>query len=371
MKYPLAKPYITQREKDLVNDVLDSGFLSLGPKLEEFEKKFANKIGTAYACGVSSGTTGLHVMMNVAGITSGDEVITTPFSFIASSNCMLYVGAVPIFVDIDPRTYNIDPTKIEVAITAKTKAILVVHIFGQSADMDPIIDIAKRYNLILLEDACESICASYKGKNVGTFGQTSVFAFYPNKQMTTGEGGIICTDNKAIFDHAKSLTNQGRGANMSWLDHQYVGYNYRMDEMSAAVGIAQLEKLDWMIEERKKISDMYTKHLLDYSDLVDVPLTSQFNTNTWFVYVIQIKEKNKIRNKIIEKLRDCGISTKEYLPSIHLFHCYREKFGYNDGEFPISENVSMRSIALPFYIGLQESDIKYIIGKLVSAIKNI
>lgn len=369
MKYPIAKPHINQKDKKAVMEVLNSGNLSLGPKYKEFEEKFAQKIGTKYACSVSSGTAGLHLAMIAAGIGLGDEVITSPFSFIASSNSVLYVGAKPVFVDIDPTTYNMDPTKIEEKINKKTKAILVVHIFGQTTDMDPIIKIAKKYKLKIIEDACESILAKYKGKQAGTFGESAVFAFYPNKQMTTGEGGMIVTNSKKVYEFCNSLKNQGRSPNMQWLDHKYLGYNYRLDEMSAALGITQLEKLDWMVGQRQKIASLYEKYLQKYNHLIQTPQTANYNTNTWFVYVVQIKNKKVKRDKVITNLYELGIATKPYLPSIHLFDFYKKKFKYKQGDFPVSEGVSKHSLALPFYIGLKESDIRSIVEKLVLVIK--
>ena len=267
-------------------------------------------------------------------------------------------------MDIEEKTNNIDPTKIEAVITSKTKAILVVHIFGQAADMDPIMNIAKKHNLLIIEDACESVCAKYKGKTVGTFGQSSVFAFYPNKQMTTGEGGMVCTNDKNVYEYCKSLRNQGREG-MEWLDHKYLGYNYRLDEMSAAVGIAQLEKIDWFIKERQKIADWYSKEFLKFPNLVKLPIVADTNTHTWFVYVVELVNSILERKEVILRLRDVGIASKEYLPSIHLSQVYKERFGYVGGEFPISEMVSSRSLALPFYIGLTEDDIKNVVMSLV------
>lgn len=372
-KYPIAKPYITKDEKDVVLEVLNSENLSLGPKHIKFEKEFAKKIGTKYACAVSSGTAGLHLAMIAAGIGPGDEVITSPFSFVASANSVLYVGAKPIFVDIDPVTYNMDPARIENKINKKTKAILAVHIFGQSADMDPIMKLAKKYKLKVIEDACESICAEYKNKKAGTFGESAVFAFYPNKQMTTGEGGMIVTDSEKVYLLCSSMRNQGRSSNMQWLDHERLGYNYRMNEMSAALGVAQLSKLDYLIKERKKIAGWYTEALKPYQNLVIAPRIAPDNIHTWFVYAAQIKGINseKTRDEIIKKLGKEGIATKPYLPSIHLFSFYKKQFGYKKGDFPIAEKVSMSSLALPFYIGLKKDDIYYIVGKLIEVLKKL
>lgn len=371
-RYPIAKPHITEADKKLVLKVLDSGNLSLGPKHKEFEEKFAKKIGTQYACSVSSGTAGLHLAMIAAGMQQGDEVITSPFSFIASANCILYVGAKPIFVDIDPLTYNMDPKKIEKVINKKTKAILVVHIFGQSADMSSIKKIAKKYNLKIIEDACESICASHKDTRVGTFGESAVFAFYPNKQMTTGEGGMVVTNSKQTYRLINSLRNQGRSDNMQWLDHQRLGYNYRMNEISAAIGITQLKKLDYMISERRKIANLYSKYLKEYAELIQTPHTHELNNHSWFVYVVKIKniKFESIRDKIMLAMDKEGIATKPYLPAIHLFSFYRNKFGYKKGDFPITEEVSRSSIALPFYIGLKKNDIYYIVKTLINAVNN-
>jgi perosamine synthetase len=366
---PIAKPYITDDEINAVVAVLKSGNLSLGPQYKEFEKRFAKHVGTKYACAVSSGTSGLHLALLAAGIKPGDEVITSPFSFIASSNSIMYVGAKPVFVDIDPSSYNINPELIEKKITKKTKAILPVHIFGQSADMKPILKLAKKYHLKIIEDACESLDAEYYGKKAGTFGESAVFAFYPNKQMTTGEGGMVVTNNKKVYELCCSLRNQGRGENMQWLDHKYLGYNYRMDEMSAALGLAQLNKLDFMISERQKIAELYNRYFKEYSEYVQVPETASGNTNTWFVYVIQIKNKKISRDRILEGLSLKGIGCKPYLPSIHLFEFYKKTFGYRRGDFPVSESVSSKSLALPIYIGLTETQVKYIVEQFIALLK--
>ena len=368
-KFPLAKPYIGKKEEQYVLEVLRSGVLSIGPKIKAFEKNFAEFIGVKYACAVSSGTAGLHLTMIAAGIKKGDEVITSPFSFIASANSILYMGAKPVFADIDPATYNIDPAKIEEKITKKTKAILAVHIFGQPADMDPIIKIAKKHNLKIIEDACESIGASYKGKKAGTFGESAVFAFYPNKQITTGEGGMIVTDDEKLIKLFRSLRDQGRSENMQWLDHDHLGYNYRMDELSAAVGLAQLEKIDFLIKERQKIAGWYNKLLSKHPELFQIPAEKKGNIHTRFLYVVLLKNKSgRERDEIIGEMASAGISTKPYFPSIHFFNFYKKLFDHKVGDFSISESVSNRALALPFYIGLKEPDVKHICDKLVKII---
>lgn len=360
-KVPIAKPYIDNDDIQGAVEVLKSGQLSLGPKYQEFEEELANYVGSKYACAVSSGTAALHLGVKALGLKAGDEVITSPFSFISSSNCLLYEGIKPIFVDIEETTFNIDPLLIEQAITKKTKAILPVHIFGQSAEMDPILKIAEKYNLKILEDACESLGSIYKGKITGTMGDIGTYAFYPNKQMTTGEGGMIVTDSKELYDLCCSLRNQGRGNSGDWLIHERLGYNYRMDEMSASLGITQLKKLDWMIKEKRKIVSWYNNALKDVFD-IDTPQIGVNRTHSWFVYVIRVK--NKKRNKLISKLNQEGIQTKPYLPVIHLQPFMRKMFGFKEGDFPIAERVSQETLALPLYIGLKQEDIEYITNKI-------
>ena len=368
-RYPLAKPDITQKEIAAVTKILQSGVLSIGPAQEEFERRFAAKVGTKYAVAVSSGTAGLHLCMLAAKIGSEEEVITTPFSFVASANVILYVGAKPIFADIDPLTYNIDPKKIEEKITPKTKALLVVHIFGQAADMDPIIKIAKKHNLKIIEDACESLGATYHGKKVGTFGESAVFAFYPNKQITTGEGGMIVTNNKEIYELGLSLRNQGRSQDMQWLEHERLGYNYRMDEMSAALGLAQLKRLDKLIQKRQTLAKIYERNLSPFPEFLQTPQTPENNSHTWFLYVVRLKNAS-YRDSVIRDLYKLGIESKSYLPSIHLLKFYRDRFGFREGNFPISEKISKSTLALPFHTSLKENDVKHIVKQLIKIIQN-
>lgn len=359
-KYQIAKPYIDRDDINGVVGVLKSGWLSLGPKYKKFEQDFAKFVGIKYACAVFSGTAALHLGVRALGLKSGDEVITSPFSFVASSNVLLYEDIKPVFVDIEEITFNIDPSKIEQAITKKTKAILPIHIFGQSAEMGPVLKIAKKYNLKILEDACESLGATYKGQMTGTLGEVGTYAFYPNKQMTTGEGGMIVTNSKEYYDLCDSMRNQGRGKNGDWLIHERLGYNYRMDEMSASLGITQLKKLDWMIGEKRKIVSWYNDALRDI-DEVKIPTLREDRTHSWFVYVVRIK-KGK-RNRLMDKLGNWGIQTKPYLPVIHLQPFMRKMFGYKQGDFPIAEKVAEETLALPLYIGLTRKDVEYISDK--------
>ncbi len=370
MRYPLAKPHIGKKEEHYVLEVLRSGILSMGEKQDRFEKAFAKALKVKYAAAVSSGTAGLHLALIAAGVGKGDEVITTPFSFVASANAILYVGATPIFVDVEAKAFNMNPKHIEKAITPKTKAILVVHIFGQSADMGPIMRIAKKHKLKVIEDACESVGATYRGKHVGTFGESAVFAFYPNKQITTGEGGMVTTNSKRVFELVKSLRNQGRSNSSTWLDHERLGYNYRLDELSCAVGLAQIERIGVLLGERQRIAALYFKHLKGHADILDVPEVLLGNTHTWFVYVIRVKEA-RLRDPLVERLEKKGIHTKPYLPSIHLLRFYRETFGFTEGNFPVSEAVSSSTLALPFYIGLTELDVRDIVRKTVAELRRI
>ena len=350
MKIPLAKPYIGEEEVTEVTKVVKSGWLSIGPYLKKFEEEAAKFAGTKYAIAVNSGTSGLHLCVKAAGIKQGDEVITSPFSFIASSNPIIFEGGKPVFVDVDEKTYNMRPELIEEAITEKTKAILPVHIFGQSCEMDEIMKIAEEHDLKVIEDACESIGATYKGKKVGTFGESAVFAFYPNKQMTTGEGGVIVTDSEKVTKLSRSYRNQGRGEVEEWLDHVRIGYNFRMDEMSAAVGTVQMKRLPWMIKERQRIAETYNKKL-GKIDGVITQHTAPHNTNTWFVYTIRVDEGIN-RDKAMEYLNKNGVASKPYFPSLHLQPIYKELLPYKEGDFPVSEAISKSILALPFFITL-------------------
>jgi len=359
--YPVACPYIAQIDIRNIVRVLQSGTLSLGPLVQKFEHNLTRYIGSRFGCAVANGTCGLHLAVRALGLSEGDEVITTPFSFISSSNCLLYERVKPVFVDIEETTFNMNPMNIDKAITKRTKAILVVHIFGQSADMAPIMRIAKKYNLRIIEDACESLGATYKGKRTGTFGDIGVFAFYPNKQMTTGEGGMIVTNSKKLFQLCNSLRNQGRGIDNDWLTHERLGYNYRMDEMSASLGVTQLSKLDWMIEKKREIADWYNEYLKDIP-MITTPKVGILRTHTWFVYVVRIACGR--RNAVMEALKKKGIQTKPYLPVIHLQPFMKKMFEFKKGDFPIAERIASETLALPLYIGMNKKDVQYICSQL-------
>jgi perosamine synthetase len=368
MKIPLSSPDITQKEIDAVTAVLKTPNLSLGPKLPEFEKEFAKYIGTKHAIAVNSGTSGLHLCIRALGIKDGDEVITTPFSFIASANCVLFERAKPIFVDIREDTLNIDVKQISNKINNRTKAVLPVHVFGYPCDMENINKVAVKHGLSVIEDSCEAIGAEVNGKKAGTFGNCSVFAFYPNKQMTTGEGGMVVTNEDKIADLARSMRNQGRDEGMGWLAHNRLGYNYRLSDINCALGIAQLARINNILKKRKKVAQEYSKQFAELDEFVIPPLGDKYYSRSWFVYVIRLTRQfsESQRNDLIKLLRADGIGCNVYFPAIHLQPFYQNKFGFKRGDFPVTESVSDRTIALPFFNNLNLESIK----KVVKALKN-
>jgi len=373
-KIPLSSPDITNKEINTIKEVLSTPHLSIGPKIVEFEKKIAGYVGTKYAVAVNSGTSALHLCIRAFDIKDGDEVITTPFSFIASANCALYERARPVFVDIDEKTLCIDPSKIEEKITNRTKAILPVHVFGFPCDMDRIMKIARRYNLKVIEDACEALGTTYKGKKVGAIGDVGVFAFYPNKQITTAEGGILVTNDEKTARLARSMRNQGRDEHTSaWLSHDRLGYNYRMSEINAALGLAQIGRIDEIIKRRRKVAEEYNSALGKIKDII-LPYNGEKTDISWFVYVIRLnpsKFSREHRDRLIAKLKKRGIACSNYFPPIHLMKFYRETFGYKEGDYPITEKVSATTLALPFYNNLGKEDIDYICETLSQSLKDI
>ena len=362
---PLSGPDIKRFERKKVLKVLKTRHLSRGNKIKEFEEKFVKYIGVTDAIAVNSGTSALHLIVKALGFKKGDEVITTPFSFISSSNCLLMEDLKPVFVDIDPETYNIDPNLIEKKITKKTKAILVVDVFGQPSDIDKILKIAKKHKLQVIQDSCEALGARYKGERIGNKTIASIFAFYPNKQITTGEGGIILTSNKKIADLCRSLRNQGRNQKGEWLSYEILGYNYWMDEMSACLGITQLSRINDILNKRKKIAERYIKKLKNVPGISFLQTKSE-NKISWFVFPIKVNEK--IRNKVLEYLQEQGVGCQTYFPSIHLEPFYKKKLKYKKGDFPISEKTSKQLIILPFYNKLKNKDMDYVVQKIKEAI---
>lgn len=359
MRIPLSEPDITEAEIESVVEVLRSPRLSLGPKLEEFERGVANCAKTKHAVAVNSGTSGLHLCVRALGLKSGDEVITTPFSFVASANALLYEKCVPVFVDIDATTLNIDPNKIEAAITAKTKAIMVVHVFGRPSPMCEIMDIANRYNLKVIEDACEAIGAEYENKKLGSIGDAGVFAFYPNKQITTGEGGMIVTNDDSVAALARMLRNQGRDSSSEWFEHNELGYNYRLSDINCAVGVEQLKRLEFILNQRESIARKYQARLENNPSLVLPKIDFSNGRISWFVYVVRLKENfaRARRDSIVAKMNRAGIGCGRYFAPIHLQPFYAKTFGFRAGDFPVAEHAAEQVIALPFFNRITDREI--------------
>ncbi|WP_203289890.1 DegT/DnrJ/EryC1/StrS family aminotransferase [Metabacillus sp. cB07] len=360
---PLSKPDITSLEKKYVMDVLDSGKLSLGDKVKEFEGKFKDLLNVSFAVAMNSGTSALHAAVKALGLTEGDEVITSPYSFIASSNCLLYEGVMPVFVDVHPDTAVMNEKLIEAAVTEKTKAILVVHIFGHPCNMDKIMEIALKYDLKVIEDACEALGATWKGKLAGTFGDAGIFAFYPNKQITTAEGGMLVTQKKDLYEVCASLRNQGRNISNEWLIHERLGYNYRLSDVHAAIGIGQMERLQEILAKRKKAADHY-RSLIDHHQVPVAYLTEHPDAEiSWFVYPVLVPETAD-RDEVMKELLEKGIQTKPYFPSIHLQAFYKSLFQTKEGDFPCAEMLGKRSLALPFFNDLKEEEQEFVIAAL-------
>jgi len=364
----MSQPDIRAEDIALVLQVLKSNRLSLGPFLERLERAFAAYIGTEHAVAVSSGTAGLHLCICAAEIGPGDEVITTPFSFVASTNCILYERAKPVFVDIDESSLNVDPCLIDAAVTDHTRAILPVHVFGQPCAMNELTTLSNKHNLVLIEDACEAIGAEFCGRRVGTFGKAAVFGFYPNKQMTMGEGGIITTNDADWATTLLSLRNQGRNEMGTWLCHERLGFNYRLDEMSAALGFSQLARIDELLDRRSKVASIYDALL---RKIPGVALLSPSDTTTrlsWFVLIVRLDE-NISRDSVISHLQSRGIPTRTYFSPIHLQPYFKEKFGYREGDYPIAERVANSTLALPFHSNLSDADIEYVAANLNDAVE--
>ncbi len=358
---PLALPSVGERERELVMEVLRSGALAQGPMVPAFEQAFAQRLGVKHGIAVSSGTTGLHTALHRAGVGPGDEVITSSFSFIASSNVIAVERATPVFADIDEQSLNIDPDAIEAAITPRTRAILPVHIFGYPAEIEAINRIASKHGLAVVEDACEAVGATINGRPVGSHGNPAVYGFYPNKQLTTAEGGLIAVDDDTAAMEMRSLINQGRSEHGDWLTHTRIGFNYRMDEMSAAVGLGQLEKLDQMQARRTQIAERYCE-LLAGVDGVELPWVGP-HTRSWFVFYVRLDAAVN-RADVIDRMAARGVATRPYLPAIHLQPPYRERYGFAPGMLPVTERVSTSTLALPFFVDIGDDDVAYVVESL-------
>jgi dTDP-4-amino-4,6-dideoxygalactose transaminase len=393
MQIPMSSPDINEADIAAVTAVLRTPYLSIGPRIEQFEADLARRIGTSHAIGVNSGTSGLHLCVIAAGVQPADFVITTPFSFVASANAILYERAIPIFVDVDPATGNILPDAVAAAADAlsqggdaaeqflppalrngrtgsvqnatggRLRALLPIHAFGQPADMAPILDTARKHSLAVIEDACEAIGAEYRGRPAGTFSDAAVFAFYPNKQMTTGEGGMIVTNRQDWAQLFYSLRNQGRDVFDAWLNHSRLGYNYRLDEMSAALGLSQLGRLDELLSNRERVAGWYNERLASLEG-IEVPTIAPTTTRmSWFVYTVRITHPAG-RDVVIRELLEEGIPSRPYFTPIHLQPFYRGIFGYARGDFPATEYLGDVSLALPFSGVMTEEQVDYVCDAL-------
>jgi dTDP-4-amino-4,6-dideoxygalactose transaminase len=376
MRIPLSQPDIGEREIEYVTNVLRSGQLSLGPRVAEFEEAFAEYVGTRYAIATNSGTSALHLCVRALGIGPGDEVLTTSFSFVASVNCLLYENARPAFVDIDPVTMNIDPEMLRHAIRhdyrwdrlksrhinkrngRSLKAILPVHVFGQPCEMRALLEIAREFNLVILEDACEAVGAEYCGQPVGTFGDAAAFAFYPNKQITSGEGGMIVTDSPQVAEECRSMRNQGRDDHSTWLTHVRLGYNYRLSDLHCALGIAQLERIEELLGQRARVAASYSQHLGRVPGLI-LPITTSRDTRSWFAYVVRLEGSHPLsrRYNLIVALRERGIASQAYFPAIHKQPYFAEICGESARELPQTEAAAESCVALPLFSRMTEEQI--------------
>ncbi len=362
---PLARPNITDAEIDSVVAVLRTPNLSLGPRLAEFEAEFARYCGVGDAVACSSGTAALHMVMRAIGIGPGDEVITTPFSFVASANCILYEGGRPVFADVRPDTWDIDPAAVEAAVTDRTRAVIPVDVFGQIADLDPILALAARRGIRVIEDSCEALGSRLGDRPAGSIADAGVFGFYPNKQITTGEGGMITTSDADLARMARSLRNQGRDVQGGWLAHPRLGYNYRLSEIGCALGLAQLRRIDEIIAERSRVAALYLARLAG-EDRISRQVIRPNTQMSWFVFVVRLNDRYPAtrRDEILTALRERGIGCSNYFAPIHLQPYFVESFGYRRGDFPVCEALADRTIALPFHHELSEGDVDRVCREL-------
>lgn len=381
---PMSQPDITESEREAVNSVLHTTYLSMGPYLNEFEKSLREFTGSAHAIAVSSGTAGLHLSVRAEGWQDNDWVITSPFSFVSSTNVLLYERITPIFVDVDPMTGNIDPQQVEQAVhdltssrataqkwlppkgvsdSGQLKGMIAIDVFGQPADFDTLRKITDPYDLKIIEDSCEALGAEYKNRKAGTLGDFGIFAFYPNKQITTGEGGLVITGNTEDADKIRAMRNQGRAPGDTWLEHTYLGYNYRMDELSAALGAAQMKRIQELMAARQRVADWYQAELSAIPGITCPIVAPTTTRSSWFVYVIRL-DRGIDRKSVSEKLEALGIPVRPYFSPIHYQPYIREKFGYQKGRFPITEDLGERGLALPFSGKMSEEQVQEIASAL-------
>ncbi len=365
---PLSKPYFNEREEELVLEVLRSGRWSLGPVIERFEEEFAGRVGAPYAAAVSSGTAGLHLLAHLAGLAPGDEVITSPISFVSTANCFIFEGATPVFADVDERTLNLDPSAVEAAITEQTRGIVAVDMFGYPCELDELRALSERHGLALIDDACEALGAEYRGRPVGSHGVGAAFGFYPNKQISTGEGGIVTTHSEEDWLALKSLRNQGRSYDSRWFHHVRLGFNYRLTDIQAALGLAQLEKLDEILSLRHEAAGRYGR-LLERIDGVEVPLPDDADhVRSWFVYVVKL-QRGLDREAVSTRLAEQAIEAGHYVPCVHLQPYMRERYGFAEGVCPVAEDAAQRTLALPFFTGIEAEDQERVAAALRSAVE--
>lgn len=381
---PMSSPDLTDAERQAVMAVLNTPRLSMGPEVEMFEQTIADRVGAEHAIAVSSGTTGLHLCIRATGISDGDWVITTPFSFVASANVMLYERALPVFVDVDPETGNIDPAlvanaaadldaggekarkwlpRMGVESTGKLKALLPVDVFGQPADYAALRPVCEQHGLVMIEDSCEALGSSYQGKPAGMLGDLGVFAFYPNKQITTAEGGMVITNDSTYADAIRSMRNQGRAPGDTWLEHTYLGYNYRLDELSAALGRVQMERLDELLLKRKRVADWYQERLALIPSVEPMTIASSTDQMSWFVFVVRIAD-GLDRVDLANKLEERGVPTRPYFVPIHTQPYFVERYGYKEGDFPVTEDLGRRCLALPFSGIMSEGQVDYVCNQI-------
>ncbi|MBW3634414.1 MAG: DegT/DnrJ/EryC1/StrS family aminotransferase [Chloroflexi bacterium] len=365
-KLPLARPNVGSEEMAAVREVMESGTLAMGRWTDEFEERIATAAGRRHAIAVSSGTGGLHLAVRATGIRRGDEVITTPFSFVASANCVIYEGGVPRFVDIEEETLGIDPSLVEAAANDRTRGVLPVHVFGNPCRIEALDELARQHGWTLIEDSCEALGSTSHGRSLGSFGAASVFAFYPNKQITTGEGGIVLTDDDELAAEIRSMRNQGRDEDGTWLRHVRLGYNYRMDELSAAIGVIQMRRYPELRDGRARVAAMYEASLRP-EPRVAVPQARAGADVDWFVYVLRLAPEVD-RDRLIDQLGACGIPSRPYFTPLHLQPYYRSKFGYGPGDFPVTERVAASTLALPFFSTMSEEEVALVTGALVRSI---
>jgi perosamine synthetase len=389
MHIPMSSPDLTEAERQAVLDVLNTPSLSMGEQIARFEQAFCELTGLKHAIGVCNGTAGLHLCVRALGLGPGDLVITTPFSFVASSNVLLFEQAVPVFVDVDPRTGNIDPDLVRQAAADLTtggaarrrwlprrgaggdsplKALLPVDVFGQPADYDPLCQVAREFNLRVIEDSCEALGAEYKGRPAGTFGDVGVFAFYPNKQITTGEGGVVVTDDDQAAGMMRALRNQGRAPGDTWLQHTHLGYNYRLDEMSAALGAVQMTRLDRMMRKRAQVAGWYNERLEEMPEVETPAIGPETTRMSWFVYVVRF-DLRVDRDALVATLEKAGVPARPYFAPIHLQPYMQERFGYRSGDFPVTEDLGCRGLALPFSSVMSEAQVEFVCQTLRQALR--